>query len=101
MVGRGLRRQSYELNDQGLFNVEYADILGIPFSFTAEPVVLGPGGATQAHPRPGAARARRAGDRLPPRRGYRVDLPNERLSARFTDDSRLTLTPETVGPARC
>src|SRR6202008_2688038 len=35
VVGRALRRQSYDLNDdgpdQGLFNVEYADILGVPF----------------------------------------------------------------------
>ncbi|MBY0612428.1 MAG: DEAD/DEAH box helicase family protein, partial [Beijerinckiaceae bacterium] len=28
VVGRGLRRQSYELNKQGLFDVEYADIMG-------------------------------------------------------------------------
>src|SRR5690606_21527050 len=25
VIGRGLRRQSYELNDRGLFNTEYAD----------------------------------------------------------------------------
>src|SRR5437588_8154577 len=29
--------------------------------------------------------------------GYRVDLPNERLSASFTADSVLELTPELVG----
>ncbi|MFA5631277.1 MAG: DEAD/DEAH box helicase family protein, partial [Porticoccaceae bacterium] len=29
VIGRALRRQSYELNEQGLFNVEYADVLGI------------------------------------------------------------------------
>ncbi len=34
VVGRGLRRYSYELNDGDLFNVEYADIMGIPFDFT-------------------------------------------------------------------
>ncbi len=42
VVGRGLRRQSYELNDQGLFNVEYADVLGIPFDFAAKPVIAPP-----------------------------------------------------------
>jgi type III restriction enzyme len=31
VVGRALRRQSYELNAEGLFDAEYADILGIPF----------------------------------------------------------------------
>lgn len=34
VVGRGLRRQSYDLNeDTGLFNEEYVNILGVPFSF--------------------------------------------------------------------
>jgi type III restriction enzyme len=42
VIGRALRRQSYELNEHGLFNVEYADILGIPFDFTAKPVVSAP-----------------------------------------------------------
>ena len=42
VVGRALRRQSYELNDEGLFNVEYADVLGIPFDFAAKPVVSAP-----------------------------------------------------------
>lgn len=42
VVGRALRRQSYDLNDDGLFDVEYADVLGIPFDFTAQPVVVKP-----------------------------------------------------------
>ena len=42
VIGRALRRQSYDLNEDGLFNVEYADILGIPFDFTAKPVVAPP-----------------------------------------------------------
>ncbi len=46
VIGRALRRQSYEVNeegpDEGLFNVEYADVFGIPFDFTANPVVAPP-----------------------------------------------------------
>ncbi len=42
VVGRALRRQSYDLNEEGLFDVEYADILGIPFDFTAKPVISQP-----------------------------------------------------------
>ena len=42
VIGRALRRQSYELNNDGLFNVECADVLGIPFDFNAEPVVAPP-----------------------------------------------------------
>src|SRR6201999_1059049 len=38
VVGRGLRRQSYDLNSEtGLFDVEYADIMGIPFDFASSP----------------------------------------------------------------
>ncbi len=42
VIGRALRRQSYELNEENKFNVEYADVLGIPFDFTAKPVVPPP-----------------------------------------------------------
>ncbi|HSF30219.1 MAG TPA: restriction endonuclease, partial [Candidatus Tectomicrobia bacterium] len=42
VIGRALRRQSYDLNEEGLFNVEYADVLGVPFDFTARPVVAPP-----------------------------------------------------------
>ena len=42
VVGRGLRRQSYELDENKRLTVEYADILGIPFDFTAKPVVAKP-----------------------------------------------------------
>jgi hypothetical protein len=41
-IGRALRRQSYDLNAEFLFNVEYADVFGIPFDFTAKPVVAPP-----------------------------------------------------------
>ncbi|MHC5057784.1 MAG: BPTD_3080 family restriction endonuclease, partial [Planctomycetota bacterium] len=42
VIGRALRRQSYDLNHEDLFDVEYADVLGIPFDFTAKPVVAPP-----------------------------------------------------------
>jgi len=33
VIGRGLRRVSYELNDQNMFDPEYVTVFGIPFSF--------------------------------------------------------------------
>ncbi|MBM3896858.1 MAG: type III restriction endonuclease subunit R, partial [Thaumarchaeota archaeon] len=33
VVGRGLRRTSYELNSDGLFDPEYVKIFGVPFTF--------------------------------------------------------------------
>lgn len=33
VVGRGLRRASYDINDDGLFEPEYVNVFGVPFSF--------------------------------------------------------------------
>jgi type III restriction enzyme len=38
--------------------------------------------------------------RFPRVEGYRVELPTERLTATFTDDSKLELTPDLVGPTK-
>ena len=98
VIGRALRRQSYDLNEEGLFNVEYADVLGIPFDFTAKPVVSPPQPPRETvHVR--AVRPDR--DHLtiefPRVAGYRVELPGETLVAAFNDDSTLELTPDLIG----
>jgi type III restriction enzyme len=100
VVGRALRRQSYELNDQGLFNVEYADILGVPFDFAAKPVVVVPTKPRETI-RVHAVRPDRDAleIRFPRVEGYRVELPEERLDVHFSADSVLNLTPELVGPS--
>jgi len=99
VIGRALRRQSYDLNEEtGLFNVEYADVLGIPFDFTAKPVIAPPQPPRETvHVK--AIRPDRdlCEIRFPRVAGYRVELPNDRLSATFNDDSTLELTPELVG----
>jgi len=100
VIGRALRRQSYDLNEEGLFNVEYADVLGIPFDFTAKPVVAPPQPPRQTvHVK--AIRPDRDSLEIqfPRVEGYRVELPEERLTAEFNDDSVLELTPDIVGPS--
>jgi type III restriction enzyme len=100
VVGRALRRQSYDLNDDNLFNVEYADILGIPFDFTAKPVVAPPQPPRQTvHIRAITPDRDACEIQFPRVEGYRVELPRERLSATFDGDSTLELTPELVGPS--
>ncbi|MDB5540087.1 MAG: restriction endonuclease [Devosia sp.] len=104
VVGRGLRRQSYELGDEAdadgnrLFDTEYADILGIPFDFASEPVNV-----EKKPPRPVtrvyALKERSAlAIRLPRVAGYRTELPPDRLTAIFGEDHRMVLTPDEVGP---
>jgi type III restriction enzyme len=99
VIGRALRRQSYDLNDEGLFNVEYADVLGIPFDFTAKPVVAPPQPPRETI-QVKAVRPERdhLEIRFPRIEGYRVELPEERLTASFNEDSVLELTPDMVGP---
>lgn len=100
VVGRALRRQSYELNEDNRFNVEYADVLGIPFDFTAKPVIAPPQPPRETIQVRAVRPERDALEiRFPCVRGYRVELPEERLSADFNDDSELVLTPEIVGPS--
>ncbi|PKK91876.1 MAG: restriction endonuclease [Candidatus Wallbacteria bacterium HGW-Wallbacteria-1] len=100
VIGRALRRQSYDLNEENLFNVEYADVLGIPFDFNAKPVIAPPQPPRETiHVR--AIRPDR--DHLeisfPRVAGYRIELPEERLTAEFNDDSILILSPDLIGPS--
>jgi type III restriction enzyme len=100
VIGRALRRQSYELNESGRFNVEYADVLGIPFDFTAKPVVAPPQAVRKTVHVKAVRPERDALEITFPRvEGYRIELPREQLAASFNDDSTLTLTPELVGPS--
>lgn len=98
VIGRALRRRSYELNEEGLFNVEYADVLGIPFDFTAKPEVAPPQpprDTVQVR----AVRPER--DHLeitfPRILGYRVEMPDEKIRADFNEESRFVLNPTLIG----
>jgi type III restriction enzyme len=99
VVGRGLRRMSRTLNEQGHFDPEYAEVFGVPFSFI--PCAgTEPREKKEARPRPGRVKAlpERAAARpwleiaYPRVAGYRYELPPDRLEARFTDQARLVLT---------
>ena len=100
VIGRALRRQSYDLNEEGLFNVEYADVFGIPFDFTAKPVIAPPQPPRETVQVKAIRPERDALEiRFPRVDGYRVELPEERLSAKFNEDSILQLSPDLVGPS--
>jgi len=96
-----LRRQSYEVNEEGLFNVEYADVFGIPFDFTAKPVVSPPQPPRETI-QVKAVRPERDSQeiRFPRVQGYRTEIGKDKLIAKFNHDSTLTLTPEMVGATK-
>ena len=94
VIGRSLRRQSYDLNEEGLFNAEYADVFGIPFDFTAKPVVAPPQKPAETVQVKALSPERDDVEIHFPRvAGYRVELPEDRLNAEFTEDHKLVLTP--------
>ncbi len=101
VVGRALRRRSYQLNEEGRFDVEYADVLGVPFDFASKPVIVDP-----KPPKPitrvfAVSPERDALEMRYPRvTGYRTELPDTQLRAEFNEDSTLVLTPEDVGPTK-
>ncbi len=97
VVGRGLRRMSYAVNDDGMFEPEYAEVYGVPFSFI-------PASGTQADPKPPrmVTHVRALEDRIaceitfPRVVGYRYELPAERLTATFDADAHLALSTADV-----
>ena len=100
VIGRALRRESYDLNEYEKFDVEYADILGIPFEFTKNPVVKtskSSNPSVRVHPVSPERDHLRI--EFPQVTGYRVELPDEHLKAEFTKDSELPLTVEQMGPS--
>ena len=93
VVGRGLRRMSYAADAEGRFTPEYAEVYGVPFSF-----IPCSGATKDTSPGPLPTRVRSLESRsdceitFPRLLGYRYDVAGERLTATFTDESRLPLS---------
>jgi type III restriction enzyme len=93
VVGRGLRRMSYAVNEKGHFDPEYAEVYGVPFSF-----IPCSGSAKDPKLGPLPTRVRAIESRIgceitfPRLLGYRYDMAGERLAATFTEESGLTLS---------
>jgi type III restriction enzyme len=97
VVGRGLRRRSYALNDDGRLDPEYASVYGIPFAFL-------PSDKPISDPKPASVPQRVA--TVPGREdlriefprlvGYRVEIPDEQLHFDAGEDSLLEIGPSTV-----
>ncbi len=96
VVGRGLRRMSFALNDVGHLAPEYAEVYGVPFSF------IPTAGTAEAIEPSRSTRVRAIEDRaaleitFPRLAGYRHDFPTERLEARFDADAKLAISTADV-----
>lgn len=97
VVGRGLRRVSYEIDPEtGRFPVEYADVLGIPFTFAQSSkvsIIRVPARVTHVKSRKDRPNLE---IRWPRVEGYRVVFPRRPLKPEFTPDSKFALTPDMI-----
>ena len=97
VVGRALRRVSFATNEKGMFNPEYAEVYGVPFSF-----IPCSGATKEPTPGPLPTRVRALEERItceitfPKLIGYRYDVPGEKLPFIFDENSKLSLTTADV-----
>jgi type III restriction enzyme len=108
VIGRGLRRMSYEAEPQTVtvdgedftfdaFPVEYAEVYGVPFDFiptaggreTPKP----PRDTVYVHTVENREAARISFPRV---QGYRYEIAAEKLAAKFTESSRLVLNTKHI-----
>ncbi len=97
VVGRALRRRSYEPDANGMFEAEYAEIYGVPFAF-----IPASGSVVDPKPAPMPTRVRALPERayaeltFPNLTGYRFDLEPQRLTHEFSDKTRMELSTQDV-----
>ncbi|MDY3558581.1 DEAD/DEAH box helicase family protein [Gemmata sp. JC673] len=103
VVGRGLRRASYALNEKGHFDPEYADVYGVPFSFIpcagvpeeGEKKIVQKPGNVKAVPERLLARPWLE-VKFPRVVGYRYEALPGKLDAKFGPAHRMKLTTEDI-----
>jgi len=97
VVGRGLRRRSYAVNDEGRFEPEYANVYGIPFQFISsdKPIKdpLPPKPVIQVAAVEGREDLRIEFPRLD---GYRVEVPDEEIHLDLDKAPTFEIGPNTV-----
>ncbi len=97
VVGRGLRRTSYAPNEDGKFSPEYAEVYGVPFSF-----IQCSGSSEKPKPPVQTTRVRALDERInleikfPRISGYRYELEDQPLEAKFSQDSKIVLSTEDI-----
>ena len=97
VVGRGLRRRSYAVNEDGKFDAEYASVYGVPFAFIpsdkppTDPPPAPP--ATEVRSLPGREHLRIT---FPNVETYRLEIPDEYLYLDATKAPRYRVGPSTV-----
>ena len=94
VVGRGLRRRSYALDDDGFLAAEYSNVYGIPFAFIPSEDVPPEGPPAPPAIEVGTVVGRESYRiRFPKLDGYRLEIPDQRLQFDPSDARRLAVGP--------
>jgi type III restriction enzyme len=97
VVGRGLRRRSYAVNDEGYFEAEYANVYGIPFQFISsdKPIKdpLPPKPVQHVCALEGREHLRIT---FPKLTGYRIELPDDEIYMDLEASPTFEIGPNTV-----
>ena len=97
VVGRGLRRRSYEVNEHGHFDPEYAEVYGVPFQMipsdkdVPNPKPKSPSTEVYAMDERGSLRIE-----FPKLDGYRVEMPEQELFWEFTEETKFHLDNQKI-----
>jgi len=97
VVGRGLRRRNYEVNDDGLFEPEYAEVYGVPFSVIPSDVDV-PAPKPKSPQIDVRALAERSDLEIafPKLDGYRIEIPDQKVRWEFGPHTTYHLSGERV-----
>lgn len=97
VVGRGLRRRNYTVNDDGLFEAEYANVYGIPFQFiSSDKPVKDPPPARPVQEVAAVEGRQQLRIRFPKLTGYRVEIPDDEIHVDLDDAPYFEIGPNTV-----
>ncbi|MBU1626150.1 type III restriction endonuclease subunit R, partial [bacterium] len=88
VVGRGLRRTSYDINPDGLYETEYVNIFGVPFTFL-------PHESTESTPKP--SKPKTLIEPVPEKQEFEIKIPNV-IRIEYLYKPKLTLDIEKVEP---
>ena len=97
VIGRGLRRVSYDMDDQGLYLPEFVNVFGVPLSIALQP---GDGGTSPPPPKPSTQI-----ESLSERNVYEIKWPNilrvdqvvrPQLVVEWSKVSVLTIDPSSI-----
>ena len=102
VVGRGLRRYSYDLDtsgeNQGKLSPEYADVLGVPFTFATGSKIGTPKAPTPQYLVEAIESRSHLEITFPQVRSYSVKPPDHRIFPNFDKNSYFTIEPKDAPP---